>query len=197
MVRTQKTCLKDELEQNIPEPPRILLSDCQSRSLPSVSPLIPSYISLQRNVKRMRQRINLPLTILSDAAHIIIPEQYKISFRSENLQLYDGLENDGERFIIFATPRQLIILSRSSHIYFDSTFKSVPEISYQLFVIHGEYNNVLIPCVFALMEQKNWIMYRRVWEKVQENVKSHAEMPFVILRRHLLIHLCFAIRAHP
>ncbi|KAF0991677.1 hypothetical protein HZS_3486 [Henneguya salminicola] len=81
----------------------------------------------------IRQRINLPLTILSDAAHINIPEQYIISFRNENFLLYDGLENDGERFILFATPRQLIILSRSSNSYFDSTFKSVPEIFYQLF----------------------------------------------------------------
>ncbi|KAF0986407.1 hypothetical protein HZS_3444 [Henneguya salminicola] len=71
----------------------------------------------------IRHRINLPLPIPSDAAPFIIPEQYKISFRNENFLLYDGLENDGERFIFFATPRQLNILSRSSNIYFDSTFK--------------------------------------------------------------------------
>ncbi|KAF0990352.1 hypothetical protein HZS_102 [Henneguya salminicola] len=117
----------------------------------------------------IRQRINLPLTLPSDAAHFITPEQYKISFRNENFLLYDGVENDGERFILFATPRQLNIRSRNSHI--DSTFKTVPEIFYQWVVIHGEYNNVLIPCVFALMEQKTEIMYRRVWEKVRENVE--------------------------
>ncbi|KAF0985561.1 hypothetical protein HZS_6476 [Henneguya salminicola] len=88
----------------------------------------------------IRQRINFLHTISSDAAHIIIPEQNKISFRNEHFLLYDGPENDGERFILFATPRQLHILSRISNI---------PEIFYQLFVIHGEYNNVLIPCVFA------------------------------------------------
>ncbi|KAF0986377.1 hypothetical protein HZS_4704 [Henneguya salminicola] len=119
----------------------------------------------------IRPRINLPLSLLSDAAHLIIPEQYKISFRNENFLLYDGVENDGVRFILFATPRQLNILSRSSNIYFNSTFKSVPEIFYQLFVIYREYNKVLIPCVFALMERKTEIMYRRVWEKVRENVE--------------------------
>ncbi|KAF0989580.1 hypothetical protein HZS_7395 [Henneguya salminicola] len=80
------------------------------------------------------QRIFLPLTIPSDAAHIIIPERYKIT----------------------GTP----------------TF------------------------TLALMEQKTEIMYRRVREKVRENIKLHAKVPCVILRRHLLIHLCFAIRAH-
>ncbi|KAF0986233.1 hypothetical protein HZS_8130, partial [Henneguya salminicola] len=86
----------------------------------------------------IRPRINLPITIPSD------------------------VENDGERFILFATPRQLNILSRSSNIYFDSTFKTVPEIFYQLFVIHG---------VLMLMERKTEIMYRRVCEKVRENVE--------------------------
>ncbi|KAF0985852.1 hypothetical protein HZS_5331 [Henneguya salminicola] len=119
----------------------------------------------------IRQRINLPLSLPSNAAHLIIPERYKISFRNANFLLYNGVEKDGERFILFATPRQLNILSRSSNIYFDSTFKSVPEIFYPLFVIHGEYNSVLIPCVFALMERKTEIMYRRVWEKVRENVE--------------------------
>ncbi|KAF0987196.1 hypothetical protein HZS_1578 [Henneguya salminicola] len=119
----------------------------------------------------IRQRINLPLSLPSDAAHLIIPKQYEISFRNENFILYDGVENDGERFILFATPRQLNILSRSSNIYFDLPYKSVTEIFNQFFVIHKEYNNVLIPCVFALMERKTEIMHRRVWEKVRENVE--------------------------
>ncbi|KAF0989318.1 hypothetical protein HZS_7078 [Henneguya salminicola] len=160
--------------------PRRLLADCLSRSITSVSPLFPSYNSLQRN-SSVR------------CSPLIIPEQYKISFRNKNFLLYDGVEIEGERFILFATTRQLNILSWSSNIYFDSTFKSVPKIFYQLFVIHGEYNNVLIPRVFALMERKTEIMYRRVWEKSEKMLKSHAKLPYVILRRHLLIHLCFTI----
>ncbi|KAF0986289.1 hypothetical protein HZS_6661 [Henneguya salminicola] len=119
----------------------------------------------------IRQRINLYLSLPSDAAPLILPEQYKISFRNVNFILYDDLANDGERFILLATLHQLNIISFSSNIYFDSTFKSVPEIFFQLFVIHGEYNNVSIPCVFALMERKTEVMYIRVWEKVRENVE--------------------------
>ncbi|KAF0993418.1 hypothetical protein HZS_2350, partial [Henneguya salminicola] len=107
----------------------------------------------------IRKRINLPHTLPSDVATLIVPED-------ENFLL-----NDGERFIIFATPRQLNILCRSCNIYFDSTFKPVPEIFYQLFVIHGEYKNELITCVFGLMERKTEILDRRVWEKVRETVK--------------------------
>ncbi|KAF0985470.1 hypothetical protein HZS_5420 [Henneguya salminicola] len=66
------------------ESARILLADCLRRRIISGSPLIPSYNSLQRNVQMIRQRINLLLTILSDAAHFIILEQYRISFTNEN-----------------------------------------------------------------------------------------------------------------
>ncbi|KAF0989625.1 hypothetical protein HZS_530 [Henneguya salminicola] len=103
----------------------------------------------------IRQRINSPLTILSDAAHINIPEQYKISFRNENFQLYDGLENDGERFILFATPRQLNILSRGSNSYFDSTFKSVPEIFYQLFFFSRRIQQCINSMRFCVNSAKN------------------------------------------
>ncbi|KAF0988956.1 hypothetical protein HZS_6303 [Henneguya salminicola] len=51
-----------------------------------------------------------------------------MSFENKNVQLYEGSEKDGERFIIFATPRYLNIFSLSSNIYSDSTFKSVSEI---------------------------------------------------------------------
>ncbi|KAF0988945.1 hypothetical protein HZS_4801 [Henneguya salminicola] len=63
---------------------------------------------------------------------------------------------------------------------------SVTEIFYQLFVIHGEYNNVLIPCVFALMEEKTEIMCKGEFGKMSEKMlKSHAKLPCVILRMHL------------
>ncbi|KAF0991364.1 hypothetical protein HZS_4915 [Henneguya salminicola] len=106
----------------------------------------------------IRQSINLLLTIPFDAALLIIVGQYKISFRNENFLLYEGSENEGIRFIFFATLRQLNILSWFFYIYFDSTVKSAPEIFHQLFFIYEEYNKVLIPCVFALMEPKNEIM---------------------------------------
>ncbi|KAF0988946.1 LOW QUALITY PROTEIN: hypothetical protein HZS_4802 [Henneguya salminicola] len=61
----------------------------------------------------------LIFSILFHETHIIIPEENKISFRNEHFLLYDGVENDGERFILFATPRQLHILSRISNCYFD------------------------------------------------------------------------------
>ncbi|KAF0992071.1 hypothetical protein HZS_4096 [Henneguya salminicola] len=113
----------------------------------------------------IRQRINLPLTILSDAAHINIPEQYKISFRNEYFLLYDGLENDGERFILFAAPHQLNILAGAP------TVTLVPPSSPFLKFSTREYNSVLILYVFASVERKTELMYRRVVEKVREIVE--------------------------
>ncbi|KAF0988863.1 hypothetical protein HZS_2895 [Henneguya salminicola] len=59
ILQTQKICLKEELfliARNTTEPPRRLLSDCLSLSMLSASPLIPSYNSLQRNVKMIQQQ---------------------------------------------------------------------------------------------------------------------------------------------
>ncbi|KAF0985422.1 hypothetical protein HZS_4760, partial [Henneguya salminicola] len=73
---------------------------------------------------------------------------------------------------------------------------SVPEIFYQLIVFHGEYNNVLIPSVFALWSEKLRSCTEELGRKSEKMLRSHAKLPCVILRRHLLIHLCFTIRAH-
>ncbi|KAF0993062.1 hypothetical protein HZS_1098 [Henneguya salminicola] len=91
-----------------------------------------------------------------------------------------------------ATPYQLNFSSGAPTInYIDSTFMSVSEILYQLCVIHEEYSNVLILCVFALIWRKSEIMSRRVWEKVRKILNSYAKLPSGIHRRHLSIHLCF------
>ncbi|KAF0988425.1 hypothetical protein HZS_2193 [Henneguya salminicola] len=84
----------------------------------------------------IRQRTNLPLTLPSDAAHLIITEQCKIT----------------------GAPIFTLIPPSSQFLKFYIS----------CFFIHGEYNNVLIPCVFALMERKTEIMYRRVSGKSEK-----------------------------
>ncbi|KAF0990450.1 hypothetical protein HZS_6508 [Henneguya salminicola] len=65
------------------------------------------------------------------------------------------------------------------------TFTMIPpssqflKFSISCFFIHGEYNKVLILCVFALMERKNEIMYRRVWEEVRENLEITCQTAIV------------------
>ncbi|KAF0986427.1 hypothetical protein HZS_7321 [Henneguya salminicola] len=91
-----------------------------------------------RNLQLIRCRINLTLTLPSEAPHLIIPEQCNISFRNENFQLGEGPEKNEERFIIYATTHKPNIFSVSSEVYFESTFKSAPEISSKLVFIHGK-----------------------------------------------------------
>ncbi|KAF0988690.1 hypothetical protein HZS_6515, partial [Henneguya salminicola] len=143
----------------------------------------------------IRQPINLPLTILSDATHVIIPYQYKISFRNENFLLYDGVENEGKRFIRFATPRQLNILVGAL------TVTLIPPSSQFLkfstsFFFQGEYNSVLILCVFASMERKTEIMCRRVLEKVREIVEITCQTAICDLEKTSINSFMFSIRAH-
>ncbi|KAF0993216.1 hypothetical protein HZS_5624 [Henneguya salminicola] len=110
----------------------------------------------------IRQRINLPFSLPSDAAH-------------------------------FSSPSNVKLVLEMKMIYYTM---SVPEIFYQFFFINVEYNNVLIPCVFALMERKTEIMYIRDWEKVRENVEITCQTALRDFVKDLLIHLYFAILAH-
>ncbi|KAF0988372.1 LOW QUALITY PROTEIN: hypothetical protein HZS_5686, partial [Henneguya salminicola] len=90
-----------------------------------------------------------PHPIPSDAAHLIIPEQYKISFRNENFLLYDGKMMEKDLF-----SSQLNILSRLSVVCYSWRIKQC--INCMCFCVNGA---------------KTEIMYRRVWEKVRENVE--------------------------
>ncbi|KAF0989904.1 hypothetical protein HZS_6010 [Henneguya salminicola] len=83
MLKIQKTCLNEELflmfELEQERPPNLL-----EDYLLTVSPLIPSIQFFAAKCTMIRRRINLTHTLSSDAAHLIIPEQYKISYRNQN-----------------------------------------------------------------------------------------------------------------
>jgi len=46
--------------------------------------------------------------------------------------------------LLFATDEQLELLKQATHIYFDSTFKVVPALYYQLFTVFVPYIDTLL-----------------------------------------------------
>ena len=70
----------------------------------------------------------------------------------------------GERFLLhldnftgvalFATDTELNVLGRCRTIYVDGTFKTAPRPYKQVFTIHGEYNNRVIPFAHGLLSGK-------------------------------------------
>ena len=48
----------------------------------------------------------------------------------------------------------------------DGTFKVVPEIFYQLYIIHSIYRHHVVPVVFALLRRKNAETYKRLINEI-------------------------------
>ncbi|KAF0988895.1 LOW QUALITY PROTEIN: hypothetical protein HZS_5164 [Henneguya salminicola] len=95
---------------------------------PKYFAILPEYNTLQRNIQKIRQKANNPYPFPRRTSDLIIPDEFKITFRGESLMVSHILSESGEQTIIFASRRNLNYLSQSSSIYFDATFKTVPQI---------------------------------------------------------------------
>ena len=68
--------------------------------------------------------------------------------------------------LIFASDEQVDILQDTEDFLIDGTFKVVPEIFYQLFIIHGIFRDHVIPLVYALLRRKDAATYQRLINEI-------------------------------
>ncbi len=73
---------------------------------------------------------------------------------------------------MFATEKNLRILSSCSTIFIDGTFRSAPHPYYQLVTIHGMYREVVIPLCFCLTSGKSLAQYRQILQKVISKIRA-------------------------
>ena len=71
-----------------------------------------------------------------------------------------------DRILIFASNKQLGILQSAHHFMSDGTFKVVPEIFYQLYIIHTVYRDHLTPVSYALLRRKNAFIHERLFNEI-------------------------------
>ena len=90
------------------------------------------------------------------------------TIQGEDMLLADSGENDPERIIIFATKKDLEILCNSNCIYLDGTFKSCPDLFYQLFTLHAFVEGKQFPFVYVLLPGKTRILYDRMFHMLKE-----------------------------
>ena len=89
--------------------------------------------------------------------------------------LYDsGLDSGNQRIVVFGTDSNIQILHTSSVWLADGTFKCIPNLFYQLYVIH-ELKSVtnpmkdgdLIPRLYILLPNKMETTYNKMWDQVK------------------------------
>ena len=71
-----------------------------------------------------------------------------------------------DRIIIFSSDEQINILQFTHHFLADGTFKVVPEMFYQLYIIHEKYRDHVIPVTHALLRRKDTGTYRRLINEI-------------------------------
>ncbi|CAF4611204.1 unnamed protein product, partial [Didymodactylos carnosus] len=67
-----------------------------------------------------------------------------------------------------ASSEQLDILQSCDDFLVDGTFKVVPEIFYQLYVVHAIYRGHVVPVVYSLLSSKNSDTYQRLINEIVE-----------------------------
>ena len=88
----------------------------------------------------------------------------------EKFLLHDSGANS-DRFLVFATPRNLQLLGRCKTLFSDGTFGTAPsKLFNQLYTIHGEYRGAVVPLVYALLQNKTELTYTRLVTAIQGHV---------------------------
>ena len=72
---------------------------------------------------------------------------------------YDNSHEAEERVIIFSTEDHLHRLATCDTWCMDGTFSVAPRLFHQLYVIHGQIDNVFLPLVYVLLQRKTQTTY--------------------------------------
>ena len=68
---------------------------------------------------------------------------------------FDSGENEGNnRFLLFTSKTNLEAMNVAKTVYFDGTFSIVPKLFHQLYTLHVEVQDMVVPVVYFLLPNK-------------------------------------------
>lgn len=107
----------------------------------------------------------------SDSVRFITLDEIVLSetltnFDGQNILLHDSGDTDPERFFIFAFAEAIQFFNNGEIIQCDGTFKIVPDLFRQLYVVHARVAQITIPVFYILMENKSQRLYTRVFDVI-------------------------------
>ena len=155
--------IKESAKQNNVAPCQILQTNMSTVNS-EILPYLPPKSALRKKISYARKGIrpSEPQSL----EDLEIPENLCKTLREELFLVRDSTVGD-ERILLFTTKSNIERLASASYWIMDGTFKTVPNIFYQLYTIHapvGNENLRVLPMVFALMSSKRQEIYKRVFE---------------------------------
>ncbi|CAF1250999.1 unnamed protein product [Adineta ricciae] len=126
---------------------------------PSIARL-PVRDNIKRRIRLLRQN-NQMVKEPNDPNFASVPIPLTKTIRNDQFLRCDTGPGE-DRILIFASDEQVDILQDTEEYLVDGTFNVVPEIFYQLFIIHDLFRDHVVPLVYALLRRKNAETYRRL-----------------------------------
>ena len=145
------------------EPTVALLANVTQEYPSSVVAQLASKNVLKRTVQQVRKKArNIPPEPRS-LEELTIPECYQNLNDGTQFLLHDSGPGN-ERFLLFGTRGNLNLLTESTSVFSDGTFSAAPSrFFYQLYTIHASVDNHVIPLVYALLPNKRFETYNRLF----------------------------------
>lgn len=117
---------------------------------------LPSKSSLERSVRRKRQRTDNAREI-PHTRNFDIPPEY------QEIILHDSGVDDVDRIICMGDINIVTNLSGNSKLWMcDGTFETTPILFYQLYTIHAKVGSNYPPCIYFLLPNKTQATYERM-----------------------------------
>jgi len=123
--------------------------------------------ALKKQIRRTRREIQAAPDTPTDLMSLVIPQNYQLCSPSEGTNEQFLLHDSGSeahRILIFGRPRNLNILHDSTIWYVDGTFKVVPNLFSQVYVILAKYLDGVHPLIYALLPNKTNETYERLFK---------------------------------
>lgn len=141
--------------------------------------LLPNISDIRRVLRKQRVAVAQPEPQPQNAREMEIPERYRQTIRGELFLQYDSGLGDENRILVFSTQRNLELLEHCDQWFADGTFKTVPQIFFQLYTIHVLLNDSVTACVYALLPNKTQDTYAclfQVLRQLQPDVNPNSIM---------------------
>ena len=165
-VLTVRANMKDRAETTEEAPQQILAQSIVGMS-EAAAALLPKVNDVRRGIRRNRHEARIPLPRPDNAANVEIPRPYQLTAHNQQFLQYDSGVGDNERILLFASEDGLELLRNSTHWAADGTFKTAPEIFFQLYTVHCfAGNGQLFPCVYGLLTNKREETYVRLMRQL-------------------------------
>ncbi|CAF1383957.1 unnamed protein product, partial [Didymodactylos carnosus] len=147
---------------NTQETPDLIITHCCIGMSDEALARLPSRDNIKRRIRMLRQDKKLP-SAPNDLNFPNVPTALTVTSRGDKFLRCDTGPGP-DRMLIFASSEQLDILQSCD----DFLLMVVPEIFYQVYVVHAIYRGYVVPVVYSLLSRKNSDTYQRLINEIVE-----------------------------